>query len=435
MPESQRDSAQTRHLMYRVALQDGDNELATECLDVVCSTSGKDATLLYACVLEAQQASDKKQVLFALQKVLERYGYNAPKGIHLPALLRCATRLLRAEIAGQDTPSDQAMGDLCKVFEGAANQAQKTKRQSSANAQDFNRMEIEWFSRNSYNLALEFCSIAHPRFLARLSSSCIQLVEALEADAIPSEKQNLSLRRVLCEFLSMSASVVLARSEDNIEESLQHYMAVRKHGESLRNLISSQLENTSLGQPAREDLISKHLDSVKYSLEATMRLSKWDEIEPLFQASWRYEDPKKWHTLADLAFLINEEVVKADVASTYQPKVFGFIQKIINRSWRVTMDLSNLARWMRCLFQIALSSDEQISLHVLDQATSIATRCKDVSFEVVLYVILLISLFARHQLLFQPWSWNGLPPHRSIEASICIVLQNSRTQGLGWTEL
>ncbi|QDS73641.1 hypothetical protein FKW77_002299 [Venturia effusa] len=379
MPESQRNSAQTRHLMYRAALQNGDNELASECLEIICSSSGKDATLLYACVLEAQQASDKKQVLFALQKVLEKYDYNAPKGVHLPALLRCATRLLKAEIAGQNTLNEQAMADLCKVFEGAANQVQKTKRQPSTAGQDFNKMEIEWFSRNSYNAALEFCSTAHPRFLYRLSSSCICLIEALEADATPSEKQDLSLRRVSCDFLSMSARVVLARSEDNIEESLQHYMAVRKHGESLRTLVSLQLENSSLGQPARDDLIAKHLDSVKYSLEATMRLSKWDDIEPLFQASWRYEDPKRWHTLADLAFLINEEVIRAGVATVYQPQVFAFIRKIINRSWRVTMDLSNMARWMRCLFQIALLSNEDISLHVLDQAATMAMKCKDTS--------------------------------------------------------
>jgi hypothetical protein len=366
--------------MYRVALQSGDNELATESLDIVCTSAGKDATLLYACVLEAQQASDKRQVLFALQKVLERYDYNAPKGVHLPALLRCTTRLLKVEIAGQEIPSDQAMDDLCKVFEGAAAQVQNSKRQSSTNSRDFNRTEIEWFSRNSYNVALEFCSSAHPLYLARLSTSCVHFIDALEMDAAPNEKQNLSLRRLLCEFLSMSANVVLARSDDNIEESLQHYIAVRKHGESLRGLVSSQLENSGLGKDAREDMIAKHLDSVKYSLEATLRLSKWDDIESLFQASWRYENPKKWHTLADLAFLINEAIIKTDVVSTYQPKVFAFIQKIINRSWRVSMDLGNLARWMRCLFQIALLTDEKISLHVLDQAINLATKCKGVSF-------------------------------------------------------
>jgi hypothetical protein len=386
MSETQRNTSQTRHLMYRVALQNGDSEFAAESLDIVCRSSGKDATLLYACVLEAQQASDKRQVLFALQKVLERYDYNAPKGVHLPALLRCTTRLLRTEIAGQATPSDQAMDDLCKIFEGAA-QVQRSKRQPPSNPQDFNRTEIEWFSRNSYNVALEFCSSAHPQYLSRLSSSCIQLIEALEVDAAPSEKQNLSLRRVLCEFFSMSANVVLARSEDNIEESLQYYIAVRKHGESLRDLVSSQLVNASLGEAARADLIAKHLDSVKYSLEATLRLSRWEDIDLLFQASWRYEDPKKWHTLADIAFLINEEIVKADVASTYQPKVFAFIQRIINRSWKVSRDLGNLAKWMRCLFQIALLSDEKISLHCLEQAINVATKCKSVCLTAPLFPV------------------------------------------------
>jgi hypothetical protein len=379
MPESQRNTAQTRHLMYKVALQSSDSELAAESLELVCHSSGKDASLLYACVLEAQQASDKRQVLLALQRVLERYDYNAPKGIHLPALLRCTTRLLRSEIASQGIPNNQAMDDLCKIFEGAASQIQRSKRQTSSNTHTFNKTEIEWFSRNGYNVALEFCSSAHPRYLVRLSTSCIHLIEALEIAAAPSEKQNLGLRRVLCEFFSMNANVVLARSEDNLEESLQYYIAVRKHGENLRNLVASQLENSTLGEAAKADLTAKHLDSVKYSLEATLRLSRWDDIEPLFQASWKYEDPKKWHTLADLAFLINEEIIKADVASTYQPKVFAFIQKIINKSWRISKDLGNLSRWMRCLFQIALLSDEKISLYCLDMAINVATKCKGVS--------------------------------------------------------
>jgi hypothetical protein len=44
--------------------------------------------MLYACVLEAQQTGDKREAVAALQKVLEKYDYKAPKGIHLPALLR-----------------------------------------------------------------------------------------------------------------------------------------------------------------------------------------------------------------------------------------------------------------------------------------------------------------------------------------------------------
>ena len=61
---------------------------AAECLDVVCRNSSKDATLLYACVMEAHSIGDKKQVISALQQVLDKYDHTAPAGIHLPALLR-----------------------------------------------------------------------------------------------------------------------------------------------------------------------------------------------------------------------------------------------------------------------------------------------------------------------------------------------------------
>lgn len=61
---------------------------ATDCIDLVCRSSAKDATLLYACVMEAQSAGDKRQAIAALERVLDKYHYNAPTGIHLPALLR-----------------------------------------------------------------------------------------------------------------------------------------------------------------------------------------------------------------------------------------------------------------------------------------------------------------------------------------------------------
>jgi hypothetical protein len=61
---------------------------ATDCIDHVCRSSAKDTTLLYACVMEAQSAGDKRQAIAVLERVLDKYDYNAPAGIHLPALLR-----------------------------------------------------------------------------------------------------------------------------------------------------------------------------------------------------------------------------------------------------------------------------------------------------------------------------------------------------------
>ena len=72
---------------------DADKFSAAQCLGGICASSTKDATLLYACVLEAQRTGDRLQSIAALQRVLDKYDYNAPGGVHLPALLRSVDRL------------------------------------------------------------------------------------------------------------------------------------------------------------------------------------------------------------------------------------------------------------------------------------------------------------------------------------------------------
>jgi hypothetical protein len=149
MTDSGRDEPVTRYLMYKVGLGSGDVDLgedpascgcgrtltttAAECLDYICRSSAKDATLLYACVMEAQGTGDKKQAISALERVLNRYDYSAPEGIHLPALLRyvinssfdiiidpCRTtaRLLKSELLKDGVVDHGVMEQLCKVFEG-----------------------------------------------------------------------------------------------------------------------------------------------------------------------------------------------------------------------------------------------------------------------------------------------------------------------------
>jgi len=62
--------------------------IAAECLEMVSRRTSEDATLLHACVLEAQNAGDKRQAIQALEKVLQRFDHSTPSGVHLPALMR-----------------------------------------------------------------------------------------------------------------------------------------------------------------------------------------------------------------------------------------------------------------------------------------------------------------------------------------------------------
>ena len=62
--------------------------IAAECLGIIAKHCGKEATLLYACVLEAQRSGNREQCILALRKVLSTYNVDHGDDVHLPVLLR-----------------------------------------------------------------------------------------------------------------------------------------------------------------------------------------------------------------------------------------------------------------------------------------------------------------------------------------------------------
>ncbi|KAF2096421.1 SPO22-domain-containing protein [Rhizodiscina lignyota] len=336
MPESSKAAPMTRYLMYKVALRSGDAEFAAENLEALCKSSSKDATLLYACVMEAQQAGNKQQTALALQKVLGKYDYGAPRGVHLPALLRCMTRLLTSEVPANSAPNDQIAEEICKVFTAAATQARKKGSVKNGDAKDaFDTTELEWFSRCSYNLALKWCTDISPHHLIRLLSACA---------------------------------------------SHQSYLAVRICGRLYRERLPEQLKEETLSEPAQEDLKDKHFRLLKFELEAALKLLQWDDMDELFEECWKYENSKHWETLADLVLVIHASMVEAKLDTSHLHKILAVLQKIINHTYRTkSSDTLHLGQWIRCLFQLAISFDEGIGIHCLDQAYNIAQKKKGTS--------------------------------------------------------
>lgn len=208
----------TQYLLYKVALRSQDADLATECLDTIFRASTKDATLLYACVLEAQQIGDQCQSIASLQRVLEKYNYNAPQEVHLPALLRCTARLLIREVDNPETQVKDGIDDICKLFEGAATRAKASKRDPANDV--FSLAELDWFSRNSYNLALKACTSWPSRQTLRLSQACLKFIDLYPITIDPNVAADLSLRRLFCDFLCSSLLIVLGRAVNNVQEQV-----------------------------------------------------------------------------------------------------------------------------------------------------------------------------------------------------------------------
>ncbi|KAK5089576.1 sporulation-specific protein 22, partial [Cryomyces antarcticus] len=148
----------------------------------------------------------------------------------------------------------------------------------------------------------------------------------------------------------------------------------------------------SLGSPAKADLKTKEFELLKFELEALVHLAAWDDMDAVFevnrtgvrdkpiltwepQACLDMDNVAHWEALADLVIVVHTEILKAGLGAEYQAKIPAVLQKIINLTWRSSgNDIVKLARWLRCLFQMALSFDVTISLHCLDQAIDFTRR-------------------------------------------------------------
>lgn len=137
---------------------------------------------------------------------------------------------------------------------------------------------------------------------------------------------------------------------------------------------------------------------MKLELEAVLKLEKWDELDDLFEQCWRYKSPDHYETLADLVLVIHSCVMKAELGVKYQSskcmkdgisdtiltnpvEVLSVLQKIISLTCRQPgSDITKLSRWLRCLFNLALVYDENISLKCVDQVTYMAAKKQAVSF-------------------------------------------------------
>jgi len=127
MPDSAKNEPMTRFLMYKTAIRCEKFEFSAECLEIVSRSLGAksvpDPTLLYACVLDAQQVGNKQQALTALQLVMERFGNTTSSTVHLPSLLRLTIKLSCSLL---DDSSCQQLSNiqesdvekLCRLFEG-----------------------------------------------------------------------------------------------------------------------------------------------------------------------------------------------------------------------------------------------------------------------------------------------------------------------------
>ncbi|TIA36469.1 hypothetical protein D6C79_08293 [Aureobasidium pullulans] len=371
MSEVGKASVMTRYLMFKIALQEGDAQLAEESLEGVLKASSKETEkYLFACALEAQQIGDKRQFLATMNKVLEYHERNPSSDVRLPVLLRCIAGAITAELNTNDMPLEAGLTELCKVFEAAMRHGSTFK---DGNDSDSRLAELRWFSCHSYNTALKYCSDMHPELLMRFMTASVSLIDLLRNEG--EKDDGLISRLLLCRFLATSSLIVLARSEDHIERALQLYMDVRRQIEAFHHSYQEAIQRNLLQPDVISDVEIKEFEMIQFDLEALMRLEQWNDLDKTLTMCLDARHSDRLERAADLILHIHTYIANScHTNQRHQEKIPTVMEKIINTCWRNNKDITRLARWIRCLFQMTITTDPVMSLRCLDQAHAIANK-------------------------------------------------------------
>ncbi|KFZ02357.1 hypothetical protein V500_00246 [Pseudogymnoascus sp. VKM F-4518 (FW-2643)] len=374
IPESSKDDAMTRFLMFKIAIRTNELELASACLEKVYDAATDDPTILYACVIDAQQVGDRSLAIAALQLVLQKYEYNAPSSVNFPALLRCMIRLILSQLESVEPEKDidvpSAVDQLCKLFDGASTHAQRSSKQEGKDngTKLWTIQELDWFSKNAYNLSLKYSSQWHPEQVLRLIRSCIKFASIYPKDIDNTTSNDVTHRHIFCDFLAVILLVSLARAEDNIEAQLQDYLELRKHVDSFDARLQSIVD--VLEEGPQQDLLQKLSALLVFDFEAAIRLKAWEDLTEVILKADCCKSMNIYEKMSDM--LLSDPSIPVAV-------LIPTLKRLVNEAWSLeSFEIAKLSRYMRCLFRLGLSSgDGPLAESLLDQVSELAISAEN----------------------------------------------------------
>ncbi|OBT96970.1 hypothetical protein VE01_05545 [Pseudogymnoascus verrucosus] len=374
IPGSSKDDPMTRFLMFKIAIRSNELELASACLGKVYEAATDDYTMIYACVIDAQQVGDRTLALAGLQLVLQKYEYNAPSAVNFPALLRCMIRFILSQLESGEPEKDidvpSAVDQLCRLFDGGSTHAQRSIKQEDKNngTKLWTIQELDWFSKNAYNLSLKYSSEWHPEQVLQIIQSCIKFASLYPKDIDNATSNDVTHRHIFCDFLSVILLVSVARAEDNIEAQLQDYLELRKHVDSFDARLQSIID--VLEEGPQQDLLKKLATLLVFDFEAAIRLKAWDDLTEIILKADCCKSMKIYEKMSDM--LLSEPSIPVAV-------LIPTLKRVVNEAWSLeSFDIAKLSRYMRCLFRLGLSSgDGPLAESLLDQVSELASSAEN----------------------------------------------------------
>ncbi|KAI7361399.1 SPO22-domain-containing protein [Hortaea werneckii] len=372
MPPACQNEDMSRYLAFKIALRSGDNELADESLHALSKHADKDPSCFYACILEAEQARSRHLAVLGLQRLLDKQLH----GTHLPSLLRCTVRLMMKELESAESRTNEAAEEIVSLFERARDNI-KVLRQGT---EDQWRVEIQWWSKTAYNLALKLCDTIHPELLVRLLTVCVRFLDCYPSDGGAMHAEDVLRRKSSCHFLSACGLIVLARSANNDHEyGRRMYLQARQEIASFRADVD-KIEKTRIGDASTDKestaRSSRLFQLLKFDLEAILHLQQWQQLNQAFSTFLNFPGGgDNWDSLADLILIIHQQAPSIELGPHATSRIPQLLQRCINETWKRDRDIVKMSRWLRLAFSMhLLDQDNGLALKLVEQAAAIARK-------------------------------------------------------------
>lgn len=257
------------------------------------------------------------------------------------------------------------------IFRSASDQAKRSRQGSRASTKQseivFTIKELDWFSRNSYNIGLRSIVEWSPPRSLRILSTCIRFLDLYPDDIDASTSAEISYRRLLCHYLCVCVSVELARAEDNIESQLQHYLVSRRHVQEFRGKKGSV---QCSAEDEIQDLEKKFEILLGYDFEASTRLKDWESLRGIV------EEAVSCNNKGISVF----EIITDVLISSEAPSRIKLIMMQVILNYTVPSPMANvvkLSRWIRTLVQLSITKDPKVTEALLVEVIDVTKNRTD----------------------------------------------------------
>lgn len=173
--------------------------------------------------------------------------------------------------------------------------ALEKQKEMARTEKPFNTDELEWFSRNAYNLALKNTTKWDLRYVVRMLTACVCILGFFPPDL--ASDPDISLKSLFARFVISSALISLARTQDNVEKQSRDYGKTRMHVAAFDRELSEQLSH--FDEASQHDLLRKHATLLSFDFEAAVSLGEWEDLGGIVQRAGPCKSIMAYQAMAD----------------------------------------------------------------------------------------------------------------------------------------